>query len=481
MTKPTIFKLFALTGLLCASVLSAQDLTWPTDWQADLPTSWTWVCAQWQNPQGTPDGQSIRDAMAREFVQNWPDISTRFLDSEEIHLLQNSILTKARVALDKIITDYRNQQAEAEITDSAPPSTTSIQGWRDESQLWHQFRAHPELVPLVNPLPLKFGGPSDGTVVSQVKPGAPADMAQALNADLMFWGILHSRGKIWHLEIGLWSRLENRNLLVWDDSFLPDEIHERLEKAHNAFQTLFLGRAWASLTIHAQPSTVLYRIDGKSYGNPLVLRDLPPGRVKIEAEAPGFLTMTKTLNLAANKQTSLTWTLERSKAPPVSIETTPEGADVWVDSRWLGKTPLKVPSPISKAHLQLELDHYESISSSITPGQKDLNFLLLPAQPKPDLQKAKDQFYLSLAVFSFSLTSTILARAFSDQWTALTNQYAAQYASNANPVVYANYSQAYQWAQNFRYGAYGGLALTTGVFVWMMMELSAYIHVAETQ
>ncbi|NNM55519.1 MAG: PEGA domain-containing protein [Spirochaetales bacterium] len=481
MTKPTIFKLFVLAGLLYASALPAQDLTWPTDWQAQIPTTWTWVCAQWQNPQGTPDGQSIRDAMAREFVQNWPEISTHFLDSEEIHLLQNSILTKARLALDKTITDYRNQQAEAEITNSAPPSTTAIQGWRDENQLWRQFREHPELVPLVNPMPLKFGGPSDGTVVSQVKPGAPADMSQALNADLMFWGILHSQGKIWHLEIGLWSRLENRNLMVWQDSFLPDEIHDRLEKAHNAFQTLFLGRAWASLTIHAQPASVLYRIDQKSYGNPLVLRDLQPGPLTVEAEAPGYLRMTKTLNLAANKMTNLTWSLKQSSASPISIETTPEGADVWVDSRWVGKTPVKVPSPTTKAHLQIELDHYESISSSITQGQKDLSFLLLPAQPKPDLQKAKDQFYLSLAAFSFSLTSTILARAFSDQWTALTNQYAAQYTSNSNPIVYANYSQAYQWAQNFRYGAYGGLVLTTGVFVWMMMELSAYIHVAETQ
>ncbi len=480
---PTIFKSLAVVVVFTTalSALPAQELTWPSDWQSYLPTAWTWACAQWQNPQGTTDGQSLRDAMAREFLQTWPQTQTRFLNSDEIHLLQNSILTKARVALDKTITDYRNQVAEAQITNSVEPSTTSIQGWRDESELWRQFRLQPQLIPLVNPLPLTFGGPTDGTEVSLVKAGTPADMAQTLNTDLLFWGTLNSKGKIWHLELGLWSRLENRNLMVWKDSFLPDEIHDRLEKAHNAFQTIFLGRAWASLTLHTKPENALYRVNGKSYGNPLVLQDISPGPVTIQVEAPGYLTEKKTITLPANQQTSLTWSLKPSKEAPVNIETTPEGADVWIDSQWVGKTPLKVPPPTEKEHLQIQLEHYESITVALSPGQKDLSFLLMPEHPKPDLQKAKDQFYLSLAVFSFSLTSTILARAFSDQWTNLTNQYASAYALNPIPSIYDNYSQAYQWAQNFRYGAYGGLVLTSGVFVWMMMELSAYIHVAETQ
>jgi hypothetical protein len=431
---------------------------------------------------------SVAAQMAREWIGDWVGVDERPLSGQELHFLQDEALKKARLSLDTTLTQYRLQVAQAHLTGTLPPASSTLDSWKSEDQTWYYFHDHRDQIPLPDPIPLKLVAPSDGSLVSVSDVTDPAALAVQLNVDLLFWGKLSTQGRVWSLKLGLWSRLENRNLKEWRDRFSPDEIKQRMEKAHEAFEEVFLGRPWAGIRLSGEPSSIIFRTERTDpdevskmvlSGTPLVLDDLLPGPLTVHAEAPGFASQTQTYNLQPGVTAHETIKLVSDERKGPLIDSLPPGANVWIDSQWIGVTPVRVMAPVTRESLRVELAGHEPLVTDLEPGARDRTFLLTPPVPKPNVQAAKDRFYFSLAVFSFSLTTTIFAHALSDQWTALTNQYAAAYLGNPTPQIYQNYTDAYHWQQGFQYTSYAGLALTTGVFVWMMMELSTYLQDAE--
>ncbi|MBM4320759.1 MAG: PEGA domain-containing protein [Deltaproteobacteria bacterium] len=97
-----------------------------------------------------------------------------------------------------------------------------------------------------------------------------------------------------------------------------------------------LGR----LELRCQPEGAQVELDGLAVGRcPLELADLPAGKRLLRLRAPGYRTQELTLQLVPGQEVQAMAVLEAEGAL-VHLSSIPTGADVEVDGRTLGKTPL---------------------------------------------------------------------------------------------------------------------------------------------
>jgi hypothetical protein len=129
------------------------------------------------------------------------------------------------------------------------------------------------------------------------------------------------------------------------------------------------------LQIRSVPTGAQVSINGKPGGvTPLILRDLPFGSYTIRLMREGYVAEERRLQLtAARARPSLAITLQLAPPPAragvsgdITVESRPAGAQVFLNSRLIGKTPLSAPGvPVGPATVRLERDGYQPWTSEI--------------------------------------------------------------------------------------------------------------------
>jgi hypothetical protein len=122
------------------------------------------------------------------------------------------------------------------------------------------------------------------------------------------------------------------------------------------------------LNITSEPSGALVTIDGRLSGaTPTTVRSLSPGTYLVRVARPGHVPREERVTLASASVRTLAFALEPGLVPTttslgwVDVDSRPRGADVVIDGRAFGRTPLRVPSLTSGTHdLALKLGGYVS-------------------------------------------------------------------------------------------------------------------------
>ena len=134
--------------------------------------------------------------------------------------------------------------------------------------------------------------------------------------------------------------------------------------------------------VHAnQPASV--HVDGRPYGEtPIAIRDLTFGIHSVEVTAPGYVTWRRSIMLsAASPAQSLDVTLQTpaesigdagavglvgSSPGALQIDSRPSGAQVYVDGRLIGRTPLSMSGVEAGTHgVRIEAPGYRAWSTSV--------------------------------------------------------------------------------------------------------------------
>jgi hypothetical protein len=136
----------------------------------------------------------------------------------------------------------------------------------------------------------------------------------------------------------------------------------------------------AALAIRSQPSGAMVTIDGRLMGEtPIVLRDLAAGPYLLQVARPGYaphqerVTLPagggeRTLSVALEAGVTAPGPAQRSPAPgpgrgAIQVDSTPRGARVVVDGRFVGLTPLRIPEVASGSHaVTIELAGHSSVT-----------------------------------------------------------------------------------------------------------------------
>jgi hypothetical protein len=114
----------------------------------------------------------------------------------------------------------------------------------------------------------------------------------------------------------------------------------------------------------------------------MIIRDVIPGNHVVEVSKEGYVSATSTIYVSKNEIKKVAITLVTPDSGPLSVITTPSGAQVILDGQPVGVTPLSLPSVSGGQHnvlLTMEgfNDYTENIS--VTSNGVTIDAILIPS------------------------------------------------------------------------------------------------------
>lgn len=119
------------------------------------------------------------------------------------------------------------------------------------------------------------------------------------------------------------------------------------------------------LSIRSVPSGAMVHLDGRAVGPAPVTLPVGVGSHKLRLQRTGHWPLTRTVNVAAGEQRTLTDTLEASTGMLV-VNTRPHGASIHVNDRPVGTTPDSTTLQTGTYEVQLDRDGFRSTRRTVT-------------------------------------------------------------------------------------------------------------------
>jgi hypothetical protein len=157
------------------------------------------------------------------------------------------------------------------------------------------------------------------------------------------------------------------------------------------------------------------------------------------------------------------------------VASDPPGAALYVDSLWAGVTPVTIDRPAQRSRGVLDLQGYYPGELDLGPSSAaSVSLTLIPDTGPRDVRqnKARDDFYASFAWFAASIPIPLFSY-------ALVFDFAVQTQDFLRAGLLTEAARAQSRSQSFLYGYYGGVALSAGLFAWMVARIVQYVTAAD--
>ena len=203
----------------------------------------------------------------------------------------------------------------------------------------------------------------------------------------------------------------DRRVLSYRDVVRREEVAAAVEELQRRLAQLLIGEPWGTLTVQPTPAQSAVYVDGVFAG--VGATEVPYqtlGAHRIRVTAAGHEPLERTVALAGGGLT-LAPALEPLTSPPVTIVSAPPGATLYLDSRYLGVTPLQVTAGERPARVLLRLPGYRDVALILRPaGATPLQVDLVPddydlAQRQ---QQQRDRFYGHFGAAVLSLAGPLI-------------------------------------------------------------------------
>jgi uncharacterized membrane protein len=138
--------------------------------------------------------------------------------------------------------------------------------------------------------------------------------------------------------------------------------------AHDEYKTVDvkLESLPGKLDLTAPDKGAIVYIDGKKKGTSPIIIALKPGSHALEVQLPGYRKHKQKINIASDETLKIYTSLEKIRTGSIQVTTDPPGAQVFVDSQPMGKTPVTIPTlEVKKYNILLNLLGYETITSMV--------------------------------------------------------------------------------------------------------------------
>jgi len=187
---------------------------------------------------------------------------------------------------------------------------------------------------------------------------SPLQAAREADLDLLVTGRLEQVEGVLFVELQAVSPALGGTADSYRDALRREGLADAIAGLQRHLAVLLVGEPWGTITVEPTPPESAVYVDGEFAGNGRVeLPYRPLGRYTVRVAAPGHESVQREVGLAGAGVT-LAVTLPPAPARRVTVATTPAGAGVYLDSQWLGTTPLQIAVPRQPARLLLRLDGY---------------------------------------------------------------------------------------------------------------------------
>ncbi len=278
-----------------------------------------------------------------------------------------------------------------------------------------------------------------------------------------------------YVVIDLWAYrpVGEKSVYVFHDAARRESIYASLSVALKGLVGTILGKQWASLTVVPDPPQSVISIDGKSMGaGRLQSAYVEPGTREIRALAPGCREAVQEVTLLPSEEKTVSIALEKEANQSMTLSSEPPGADVYLNSVWMGKTPLLLDAPSERSRVQLNMAGFYDLPFSTGPSSPpQITMALQPdVGSRDELQKkARDKFYLSFAFFALSLPIPIFSASIAQDYELVWLR---------SPEGSWEKSHAKDMYDGWTLSRYAGTGLSASFFAWMVVNLINYISVS---
>jgi hypothetical protein len=261
--------------------------------------------------------------------------------------------------------------------------------------------------------------------------------------DFLITGTAEEMGGLLFVEVRGYRRDSRTERLLYRGNFRLDRIEEGMERASWAIRETVYGRELADLTLTVDPASARVELvtsagrreagaapsgtaetnaGGSPSATPVEKEDgtrergrffryLSPGEVRIEVSAEGYGETVRTVQLVPGEKKRVDIDLEPVRTADIRLQTFPQGAAVYTDSRHAGSAPLTIDNAVLPAYLTLRRSGYHERNVLVTddPGKEVLQYRLHPEEVDLEriVRNARDRFYLGLAGFFLSVPLTM--------------------------------------------------------------------------
>jgi len=240
---------------------------------------------------------------------------------------------------------------------------------------------------------------------------SPLQAAREADLDLLITGELEEVDGVLFMRILALDSNLGRRVLSYRDVVRGERLDETLAEVERQLAQLMIGEPWGTLTVAPTPAQSAVYVDGVFAGlgvTEVPYQTLGPHTVRVTA--PGHEPRESAVTLADGGYT-LAPVLAPLAPRPVTIVSTPPGAALFLDSRYLGVTPLQVTTSTRPVRILVRLDGYRDAalvlrSTSGSPLRVDL------VRDEYDLaefqQQQRDQFYVHFGTAVLSLAGPLI-------------------------------------------------------------------------
>jgi hypothetical protein len=454
---------------------AGPDLGIPTDTSTQWTVGFTVFTAVNLSPENAYLASSI-PLLLRDEVSS---LSTHSFSADEAATVRAAIVAKAIDAADKGVTAVRKEHdtlffSGTVLTDAAEKaSADKLRFALARVAFLQALDTSQVVVPANKPIRVAVGTGQGNLLDAPDVPPSVYCARQGL--DLLVSGTIQEvQG---YLLVDVWAYHAARGSLVIQsrDAALREELYVDLPEISAELTTTVLGRDWSLVTFSPQPAQASLFVDGTlraSGAAPALYLD--PGERQVRISAPGYQDVTRTVTLEKGATIRIDDALEETRPATIAVSTDPEGATLYVDSRWQGVTPLTIPRPAERGRGVLDLDGHYSVALDLGPGTGSQLSVTMPRDVGPrDVQqaKARDDFYAAFGWFAVSIPIPLFSYALVFDFAVQENNFvlagqltAAAGADGTRRAFLASY--------------YGGVALSAALFTWMVFRIINYVAVA---
>ncbi len=141
-----------------------------------------------------------------------------------------------------------------------------------------------------------------------------------------------------------------------------------------------LTPGWADISLSSEPSGAHVLVDGEEIGPTPLTAELAHGEREVELQLKGYKTWQQRLTVVANEPQILPQVILQEADGRIWVSTTPTGANVTVDGKYQGQTPLELTlAPGSTHSIDLTKAGYRLVSHNVevkADEEKQLNVQL---------------------------------------------------------------------------------------------------------
>ena len=178
----------------------------------------------------------------------------------------------------------------------------------------------------------------------------------------------------WSAEI----RPGNHQVAVNAPGYLKEERTVQVQANRDSDVTFALNRAPGPGKLHVdtEPPESVVSVDGKQVGASPFTGEVAPGEHQLEVSNEGYKTIAQQLQLDPGQQLSFKLVLQKAQkgqVPPlIAVASDPQGAQLYVDGKLVGPTPVKVRSTPGPHEIKLALEGYVTRTGrAVLPDTRD--------------------------------------------------------------------------------------------------------------